>query len=513
MGLPGHDHELPPADADAIERELSALRDLTRSASRLPPGATASERLEAVLLTSQLNAATRELESRPRYRNPAWYTGEAAFGLISLLLPDTLGTTEALQGRLAAVPRFLKQGEAWLTGKDVPADWVTRAKLEGTAFIRLVERGLRRHPLWDDRLAKPVGQASQAMRSFLANLPERTNADPAAGRDNLEFLMREVHQLPFSPEQAEELALEGMNQARNELVALAQQLDAGRGWQEQLAALALEHPTLDEVIPTYEQNHERAMAMAETAGLVTPAADYGLQVKSLPPWAQDVAGDLYFLFYRSPPARRPTKASTYWVFSPGNDLEAYLKSQSYSTIKITHAVHHGSIGHHTQNARARSAPGLLGRLAGTDCVAGIAMLPGGTMIEGWACYVQDLLLEADDFYESREKLLLKHAEFRNAAMCLADLRLHSGTWTLEQVRTFYRQEVGIPAHRAWAEVTRNSMYPSTRLMYWLGTQAIRSLRRELGGDARSFHDYLLSFGSVPVYRVAEELRLQKSLGV
>ena len=508
MGLPGHDHELPPADADAIERELSALHDLTRSASRLPPGATASERLETVLLVSQLNAATRELESRPRYHNPAWYTGETAFGIISLLLPDTLGTAEALHERLEAVPRFLKQGEAWLTDRNVPANWTTRAKLEGEAFVRLLEQGLRKHPLWDERLEQASNRASQAMRAFSASLPKHTDADPAAGRDGLEFLMRDVHQLPFSPEQAEALALEGITQARAELGALAQQLDAGRRWQEQLAALTLEHPPLNEVIFTYERDHERAMAMAETAGLVTPATDYGLQVKSLPSWAQDVAGDLYFLFYRSPPAGRPTSGSTYWVFPPGQDPEAYLKSQNYSTIKITHAVHHGSIGHHTQNARARSAPGLLGRVAGTDCVSGIAMLPGGSMIEGWACYVQDLLLEADGFYEPREKLLLKHAEFRNAAMCLADLRLHSGTWTLSQVRAFYEKEVGIPAQRAWAEVTRNSIYPSTRLMYWLGTQTIKNLRKELGGDARSFHDRLLSYGSVPIYSVAEELRLQ-----
>lgn len=42
-------------------------------------------------------------------------------------------------------------------------------------------------------------------------------------------------------------------------------------------------------------------------------------------------------------------------------------------------------------------------------------------------------------------------------------------------------------------------------MYWLGTRAIRQFRRELGGEPRRFHDDLLSFGSVPVYRVGEEL--------
>ena len=128
------------------------------------------------------------------------------------------------------------------------------------------------------------------------------------------------------------------------------------------------------------------------------------------------------------------------------------------------------------------------------------------MIEGWACYVQDLMLEVEGFYSASERMLLKQYEMRNAAMCLADLRLHRRVWTLEQVREFYRSEVEVPASRNWAETTRNSIYPATRLMYWLGTRAIKSLRQELAWEPRAFHDALLSFGSVPVAWVADELR-------
>ena len=250
--------------------------------------------------------------------------------------------------------------------------------------------------------------------------------------------------------------------------------------------------------------------MADAVGLVTPTKDYDLDFQTLPEWAQAVAGDLYFLFYRSPALGRASSGSVYWVFPAGADLNGYLRSQNNATIKITHVVHHGSIGHHTQNARARNSGVRLGQLAGTDCASGIAMLSGGTMIEGWACYVQDLMLEVEGFYTPQEKVLLKQYEMRNAAMCLADIRLHRGVWNLEQMRAFYRDEVEVPPARLWAETTRNSMYPATRLMYWLGTRAIKSLRQELNWDARDFHDRLLSFGSVPVTWVAQELRLGKN---
>jgi uncharacterized protein (DUF885 family) len=408
--------------------------------------------------------------------------------------------------RLEAMPAFLEAGVQRLGQHAIPNDWIKRAKLECAALIRLLEQGLRLHPFWTEQLAPATRKAIQAAQNFNASLEAHAEIDPACGEESLEFLMRQAHGLPFSPLEAEAFALEGFENTRAELERMAAKLDSSRSWQQQLAALELEHPTLENVIPTYQALQERALEMADAAGLVTPAKNYGLHFQTLPEWAQTVAGDLYFLFYRSPALGRASSGSHYWVFPPGADINAYLRSQNNATIKITHVVHHGSIGHHTQNTRARNSSVKLGQLAGTDCAPGIAMLSGGTMIEGWACYVQDLMLEAEGFYTPQETMLLKQYEMRNAAMCLADIRLHRGIWNLEQMRAFYRDQVEVPPSRLWAETTRNSMYPATRLMYWLGTQAIKNLRQELNWDARDFHDLLLSFGSVPVYWVAEELR-------
>lgn len=506
MGLEGHDHRLPPADAEALEREQSALKSLESDIKVLPPGNTPAERLEIKMLRAQIRVTQRELAERPRYHNPAWFTGETAFGLISLLLPsDPPRNSDDLRQRLESIPIFLHSGQAWLKGRAVPADWVKRAKLECAALVRLLEQGLRLHPFWNSRLEQPSVKAIGAIREFEISL-EHPDADPVSGEAYLEFLMREAHGLPYGPAEAEALALEGFERYRDELAAMAAELDASSNWREQIAALEQLHPTLEEVIPTYERWNQKALELADVAGLVTPASEYGLNFQTLPEWARSVAGDLYFLFYRSPAGGRPSSGSVYWVFPPGQDVNAYLRGQNLSTIKITHVVHHGSIGHHTQNSRARAAQVRLGQLAGTDCASGIAMLSGGTMIEGWACYVQDLIGEAEGFYSPQERLVLKHAELRNAAMCLADIRLHRGVWNLGQMRAFYHDEVGVAAGRLWGETRRNSIYPTTRLMYWLGTRAIRQLRQEIGGDTRAFHNQLLSFGSVPIYWVAEELK-------
>lgn len=506
MGFEDRDHELPPAGTEALELESSELASLALELGRLPQEGTAAGRIARAALHGAVHHALRENELRPRLLNPAWYTGEAAFGLVSLLLrAPSAHEGAALRQRVEALPAFLAAGRARLAGAASPVDWVERARLEAQALTRLLERGLPLHALAGSVTPEALTAASTALTSFVAALRPTEEANPAAPHGYLDFLFAEVHQLPLSVTEAEELAVEGFERAKAALEAKARAAGSAEPWQAQLAGLEKSHPPLSGVVATYADMHNEALAQAERAGLVTPALEYGLRFAHLPEWARGVAHDLYFLFYRSPAAQSPGTASQYWVFPPGPDIDAYLRSQSYATIKSTHAVHHGSIGHHTQNARARESAVTLGRLAGTDCASGIAMLSGGTLIEGWACYSQELLLEANGFYTPAEELLLAHAELRNTAMCLADIRLHTGAWDLARMRAFYEDEVGIAPGRAWTETTRNSMWPSTRAMYWLGTRAIRQFRRELGGEPRRFHDDLLSFGSVPVHRVGEEL--------
>jgi uncharacterized protein (DUF885 family) len=507
MGVDGHDHRLPSADPDAPERERSALRDLERDALALPMSQETASQLELRMLRAQIGVNLRELEMRPRFQNPAWYTGEAAFGVISLLLPsDPPRRADDLRERLEGIPAFLRDGARWLAGAAMPTDWVRRARLEADALVTLLRSGLPKHAFWSASLERPAQAAARAVQDFAHTL-DAPDADPACGEAHLAFLMREAHGLPYSPREAEELALEGFEAARRALQAMAARLDPTRDWRTQLEALQHLHPaSVSDIVPTYEHWQERALEAADAHGLVTPAREYGLRFETLPAWAHEVAGALYFLFYRSPPAGRPGVGSVYWVFPQGNaDTGAYLRSQNTAAIKSTHVVHHGSIGHHTQNARARASTVRLGQLAGTDCASGIAILMGGTTIEGWACYTQELMLEVPGFYTPLEQLQQQHNELRNTAMCLADLRLHRGTWDLAQMRAFYRDEVGVPEARGWAETTRNSIYPATRLMYWLGTRAIRAARGRIRLESRAFHDALIGYGSLPVHWVIEEL--------
>src|SRR5439155_98248 len=171
--------------------------------------------------------------------------------------------------------------------------------------------------------------------------------------------------------------------------------------------------------------------------------------------------------------------------------------------------HRVGLGHHLQIWYAyHRAASRVGQVAAIDCASRIAMFCGGTMAEGWACYATDVMEEIG-FLDAFDQLALAHTRLRIAARAAVDVRLHTGHWTLEQAEACYRDDVGMSAEAARTEAVKNSMFPATALMYLVGTTLIHTLRRDLAGtlgfELRSFHDRLLSYGSVPVALASEAM--------
>ena len=487
MGIPGHDDRLPPADAEAPDREAAEARALLDRLGQEHAPSRGPAALDTVLMDATLNHVLRQAEDRPRFHDPSWYTGEAIFGLVGLMLPGADPGDGSLAARLAAIPRFLREGEHHLRGRAVFSGWVARGRTEVAAARRLLAGGLRRHKLWRDAMAEDAARAEAAFARFDAVLQTLPDADGRAGAGHLDFMFRTVHRLPFGPAEALERAEARIPALEAELARTASVLDPGRSWGEQLADLSRVVPPADDMPAAYRTWHERAMA--DASALLTPATEYGLDFAPFPDWAQDIHRDLYFLAYRCPPGCNAGTGSVYWTAAPG---------QSTVTVKSTHAVHHGSVGHHTQNARARAAPSRLARIANQGVARGIAFQAGLTMGEGWSCYVQELMEEVPGFYTPAELLASRANELRNAWCLVADVKFHTGAWTLDAMRRCYREQAGFPAARVDFETVKNSIFPANRAMYWIGVEQIKEARRRWTGSPRAFHDGLLARGHVPL---------------
>ena len=505
MGDTAHDALLPPVGDQvlAAEREANAaLREKLQNTS-IPDDI--GPRLDRRMMLAELAVQGMAAEQRPRFANPAWYTGEAAFSIISLLLPQSAPVRhDALVARLRAIPGFLHDASGQLAGKPTPAGWVNRARRECAALAEFLTVDMKLHEEFEDSWASPALAASAAFSDFAHAIGDLPDADPACGEAYLTQLFQTQHGLSITPAQAAELAEAAFERLGHEMDAMAAAIDPNQTAQQIIAGLSAQHPDdAEAVIDSYM--HWDVQAIVDGHGLVTPAQEYDLDYRWMAPCFRKVSQSLYFLFYRSPPGLNPGEGSVYWVTPPGDNLEAFLAGNNTATVKTIHSVHHGSIGHHTQNTRARQSESQLARIAGTDCALGLAFLGSITLIEGWACYVEDLLMEAPGFYSPAEILLLKHYERRNAASVLVDVRLHTGEWSIEEAMSFYRAKAGFAATRVEGEVVRNSMLPGSRAMYWLGVEGIKALRQRWKGDTLSFHDALLSYGHVPLAWIGQEM--------
>ncbi|WP_193337268.1 DUF885 family protein [Devosia beringensis] len=504
MGSKQFDAMLPPAGADTLAQELAGISRLQARLVDSDEPASLGDRLDRRLMLAELGMQKTAAQTRPRLHNPAWYSGEAAFSIISLLLPQSMPVRhDGLIARLDGMAAFLGDAVARLNDVAVPKGWATRAQKEAVAMAGFLRTDIGLHEEFVDDWAGPARRAANAFDTFAAALDDLPDADPACGEAYLTQLMAQIHGLPMSPREAVAQAEAAYARMGDELVAMAEAIDPDKSWTQIIAELADTHPADPEAAFDSYLDWD-VQAVAQGAALVTPAQEYDLDYRWMAPCFRKISQPLYFLFYRSPPALNAGAGSVYWVTPPGDDDAAFLRANNTATVKTIHSVHHGSIGHHTQNTRARAAQSRLARLAGTDCALGLAFLGAGTLIEGWACYVEDLLMEAPGFYTPAEILLLKQYERRNAASVLVDIKLHLGDWSLEQAMDFYR-EAGFAPARVEGEVVRNSMLPGSRLMYWLGVEGIKALRQRWKGDTRSFHDALLSYGHVSLAWIGDEM--------
>jgi uncharacterized protein (DUF885 family) len=328
----------------------------------------------------------------------------------------------------------------------------------------------------------------------------------AVGPDGLDLLIARGHWCATGRKELAASACEALDGALDTLDRRARAAAPG-GWPEVQDRLANQHPSAGGYLAAFQRTWEECRSAAIEARLVS-WPEYPIRYVPIPAQTRDAAPLLYYLFYRSPAPFDRLPIHDYVVTPiddgmPADEQRRRLRAANASVIKLNHVVHHGAIGHHVQNYRAYAGGSEIGRVAAVDCASRIGMFLGGTMAEGWACYATDLMDEIG-FLTPDESLAQQHTRARLAARAVVDIGLHERSLALDDAIAVYRDRVGMAPEAARAEACKNSMFPGTALMYWLGTEGLhrlRAARQRIEGpafDRQRFHDRVLSFGSVPI---------------
>jgi hypothetical protein len=551
IGVHDHDHALPDLTeggmgdvAARMEGHLARARRLEgergSEADGDPPRVDPVEAVDRSLAEGFLRISLWEHGSGHHQRgNPTWATGEAVFGVLSLFLSD-FGPLEVRADsavrRLEGIPGFLAHARRWLQGgPGSHPRWTARALDEcdgALAFLgdglellahTVEETGTPSAPALAGALRRAGSRAAAAFTEHRVWLEtehlRHAREDVACGPEILDLHIREGHHLPESAGEIARYAREEMLRVRGEIEELVATLGAG-SFHDVLDRLRRRHPDADGYLERYREIWETCREIALDRNLVTWPDD-PIRYRPRPRWARAVAPHLYFLFYRSPAAFHRPPVHEYLVapLPEGEDggppdpevLEAFLEAHHDYVIKTNHVIHHGGVGHHVQNGHAFRGPSRIGRIAAVDCAARIAMHCGGTMAEGWACYATELMAEHGAL-DPLEVVAERASRIRMCCRAVVDVELHSGRMSLEDAARFYRREAGMPESASWSEAVKNSMFPGGALMYLMGTDGIRALRKDMEatrGDAfdlPAFHDGLLANGSIPVTLAGTLLR-------
>jgi len=525
-GVHHHDHRLPDWSPGGAVRAVDVMRGLRSSLDdgrppRLDELTDARVRDRALALAF-LDVQIAEHESGHfQQRNPSLAAGEAIFGVVSLMtrrFAPILERVDAAVARLSAIPEFLTGARSAIAA-GVPDQWRLRAIRECDGAERLftgIARWLDLEPLDGDaaRHADRLHQASRIalaafddFRRWLTRDAAAARADAyACGPELFDLLLSRGHWSTRSRAALQSEARAGLDEALARVDEMARAIAPG-GWPEVQARLAEVHPSTADYLFTYQRQWDACREHAETAGLVTWPT-YPIRYVPIPVHTRDAAPFLYYLFYRSPAPFDALPIHEYVVTPieedmPSDEQQRRLRATNTSVIKLNHVIHHGAIGHHVQNYYAYHGESEIGRIAAVDCASRIGMFGGGTMAEGWACYATDLM---DDigFLTPEESVAEQHTCARLLARAVVDIGLHERSMTFEDAVAVYRDRIGMSPDAARAEACKNSMFPATAVMYWLGTDTLHRLRRERerveGRDfsLRRFHDRVLSYGSIPV---------------
>jgi len=132
--------------------------------------------------------------------------------------------------------------------------------------------------------------------------------------------------------------------------------------------------------------------------------------------------------------------------------------------------------------------------------------------EGWAEYAATLAGELGMYQESEERFGRLMMDAFLACRLVVDTGMNALGWTLEQSRTFMRENAFMPEAEIRSESIRYSCdIPGQSLAYKLGEYFLMARREEMRArlgerfDLRDFHDAVLEPGGLPLLLVAENI--------
>jgi uncharacterized protein (DUF885 family) len=514
--------------AGRATRRAFAERSLAELAKFNRQKLSREHQIDAILLKDQLDYI---IFSDQRLRDWAWdpltYSGpegSALFGLMSrnfAPLPDRL---RSATGRLEALPTYLRQSREALVPARVPLIHAQTAAKQNAGLNSLIDDIVKQKVALPPAEQARLEKAATAARAAVAEHQKWLNkmlVPNAKGNERIgaalyDEKLRLALNSTLSRQEIRVRAEAQLKSLRSKMYAVAAGMikgDAGippapanpTDAQQQavieagLAKVYADIPPRENVLPFAKSALTEAIAFAKAKNLIGfPSSDFN--VMEMPEYARGVA-----VAYADMPGALEKDQRGYFDVMPipydwsREQTESFLREYNKWAIHEL-AIHEGVPGHLLQLTHSNLYKSKLR-----------AVLASGPMIEGWACYSQDVM--ADQGFLNRDpRYLLAHYKFqmRMPVNAILDQDFHVGKMTREQAMELMTKQAFQQEREAAGKWVRLQLSSAQLPTYFVGYSEWKDLRaaaeKRPGFNLRKFHDEALSHGSPPV-RFIRELTL------
>jgi len=503
-GIHAWDSDLDSLDPDFRQGVLARKKEQLRELEKISPDLLRAEsRIDHQLLTNTLLSEIADWEEFRWWRkDPGLYFSLALQGIYLLRVREFAPLPErarCILARLQQIPRLLSEGMGNLLNPPEVFIKVARnvADAGGQFIAETVSTLGAEVPVLAEELSGAGAEARAALEEAKRVLQERdlprAGETFAVGEDLVNFKLRVDHVLSYTAADLWDLGEEAVAACESQLEREALGISGSRNWRVLIRELRGVHPEPDELLSTYRQEMGRARDFVLSKGLADLAPGEELEVVATPVFERPTTPYAALV----PPAPFEEEQKGFFYVTPVEDTllpeERLDRLQEHSRFAIPIiACHEGYPGHHLQLTRANQHPSRVRRLLGTP-----------VFWEGWALYCEEMMYEEGFYEDPRCRLFQLKDQLWRACRILADVGLHargkSRAWAVDLLV----ERAGLARANAAMEVDRYCSTPTYQLSYYVGKLQILELRRRWRarrGSSSSlgdFHNWVLSFGSVP----------------
>ncbi len=513
IGIHHYDDLLTDYTPAAASEDLQARHDLLSRCGGVDTSAlTPEQQIDLSLMLADLKSAIAEHELEVPRRAPYIYIDTIGRGLNVLIERNFASLEERgtlLFKRLQAVPGFLKSAQNTLEPAVIPPIWmniaISGARGLGVFLADTIKPFAEMTPLSADiiRVTQNAQSALEEFQAFLLRVEPDCKGIFAVGPDHFNSKLRDFQMVRMDAQDLHEFGQDQIAYYEKRLAEVARGMDESRTWVEIIEEIKDNHPKADELVSSYSHEMELAREFVEDNDLVSIPRDAHCVVDWTPAYMQATVP--LGVMYTTPPFEpglnsklliKPVDSN-----APPKEQREHLRENNYA-FQRSIALHEVYPGHHLQ----RSYHKLSGSNVRKNFSAPI-------FVEGWGLYTEDLMHEAGYLSEPHLHLLqLKNALWR-AVRVVIDTGLHTRGMSFDHAVELLQNKVRMESHMAQGEVRRytthsNPTYPSS---YLVGKTLILKLREDYAkrqGNAfslKSFHDRLLSYGSIPLQLIRQAM--------